>query len=133
MVSLSLALSLLWPTSSPTVPTNCVGLVGEFVHFNKIMPAGEHMAVQNFITPFMAFQRYDDRGRGVGGANRERGWRRRWMRGLTSGHSAWFQRRLGRARIFIDVNNGAGEGRGAGGVERGEVATECGMSYVTAF
>lgn len=71
MVSLCLSLSLLWPTSSPTVPTNCVGLVGEFVHFNKIMPAGEHMAVQNFITPFMAFQRYDDRGRGVGGANRE--------------------------------------------------------------
>lgn len=53
---------------------------------------------------------------------RERGWSRRmrWMRGLTSGHSAWFQRRLGRARIFIDVNNGAGEGeeevwRGVGG------------------
>lgn len=63
MVSFCLSLSLLWPTSSPTVPTNCVGLVGEFVHFNKIMPAGEHMAVQNFITPFMAFQRYDDRGR----------------------------------------------------------------------
>lgn len=120
MVSFCLSLSLLWPTSSPTVPTNCVGLVGEFVHFNKIMPAGEHMAVQNFITPFMAFQRYDDRGRAVGGANRERGWRRRrrWMRGLTSGHSAWFQRRLGRARIFIDVNNGA-EGGGARGVERG--------------
>lgn len=71
MVSLCLSLSLLWPTSSPTVPTNCVGLVGEFVHFNKIMPAGEHMAVQNFITPFMAFQRYDDRGRGVAGANRK--------------------------------------------------------------
>jgi len=29
------------------------------VPFNKIMPAGEHMAVQNFITPFMAFQHYD--------------------------------------------------------------------------
>lgn len=54
------------------MPTNCVRLVGEFVHFNKIMPAGEHMAVQNFIMPFMAFQRYDDRGRGVGGGNRER-------------------------------------------------------------
>lgn len=41
------------------------------------MPAGEHMAVQHFIMPFMAFQRYDDRGRGVGGRNREReggGW-----------------------------------------------------------
>lgn len=30
------------------------------VCLNKIMPAGEHMAVQNFITSFMAFQRYDD-------------------------------------------------------------------------
>lgn len=100
------------------MPTNCVRLVGEFVHFNKIMPAGEHMAVQNFIMPFMAFQRYDDRGRGVGEGNRERERRRRrrWMRGLRSGYSAWFQWRLGRARIFIDVNNAAG---GGGGVERG--------------
>lgn len=29
------------------------------VPFNKIMPAGEHMAVQNFITPFMALRHYD--------------------------------------------------------------------------
>lgn len=49
-----------------TVPTNCVhGSVHArpwttVVCLNKIMPAGEHMAVQNFITSFMAFQRYDD-------------------------------------------------------------------------
>lgn len=57
--------------------------VGEFVHFNKIMPAGEHMAVQNFITSFMAFQRYDDRGRHRRG-DRGRGERvGEWVRGLT--------------------------------------------------
>lgn len=40
------------------------------VPFNKIMPAGEHMAVQNFITPFMAFQHYDVGLQGAGTEHR---------------------------------------------------------------
>lgn len=129
--------SLLWPTSSlslpfvPTVPTNCVHESASS-YFNKIMPAGEHMAVQNFITSFMAFQRYDDRGRDRRGGE--------WVRGLTrAGYSmpAWFQWRLGRARIFIDVNNaarGGGNWSGVGWPGKAEaLATECGMSYVMVF
>jgi len=78
------------------------------VHFNKIIPAGEHMAVQNFITPFMAFQRYDDRG-GPGGGGGGGGW---WSESGKRGSNAANGRRGG-ARIFIDVNNG-GESVGRG-------------------
>lgn len=63
------------------------------VPFNKIMPAGEHMAVQNFITPFMAFQHYDV--------------------GLPRGKEA--HRAAFCPRIFIDVNRGGG----GIGIERG--------------
>lgn len=82
------------------------------VPFNKIMPAGEHMAVQNFITPFMALRHYDVGVNGVVGVG---------------GSFIFFC-----PRIFIDVNR---SGVAAGGEQRawpgvGQVKSLC---YVLVF